>query len=368
MQRNLTGLLIVLTLLMTGCISNTDNRPRKIIIDDARILTEDNALMNSYREYNEQLFKDYQVDFRVITTESDEEINGFANRAFTLFEQEKNTATGRALLLVINTRLDLARLEVSMALEPVYTDAFIAFIEHRHMVHFFRDNRMAEGIFATTERMYSRAREAAAGKEFMADMPTQSLGGGAKITADIGRQELNQQSKENVFASPDESPGDVLEKYIQSRRDHNNNPNLDIFSSATRTFFQKWTVTPIQMDNEVRFFSRCYEPQTLFSNAQDFAVILYPIAQRKCSPYFFKKEEGSWKLDFANMNKIIRFNHEMKWHLILKWHKNMGKQKYAQLTQEGLLPSEVKTLLTPYLFAFSKYTYDTNGYAYDTPD
>ena len=365
MHHNLIKILFLSTLLMAGCSGSNDTGERKIIIDDAHILAGRNELMESYREYNEQLFKDYQVDFRIITTESDEEINGFANKAFTLFEQENDTAAGRALLLVINTRQDLARLEVSMALEPVYTDAFVSFIERRHMVLFFRDKRMAEGIFATTESMYSRAREAAAGNEFMADMPSRSMGGGAKVTADIGRKELNSQSKQNISASPDESPGDVLEKYIQSRRNHNNNPDLDIFTSETNDFFQNWTVTSVQMDNEVRFFSQCHDPQTLFSDDQNFAVILYPITQRKCSPYFFKRERDSWRLDFASMNKIVRFNHEMKWHLILKWQENMGEQKYAKLTQRDLLPAEVKTLLTPYLFAFVDYTYDTNGFAYD---
>jgi uncharacterized protein len=350
---------------MAGCSTGNDISQRKIIIDDAHILTGHNELMASYREYNEQLLKDYQLDFRVITTESDQDINAFANNAFRMFEQENETKTGRALLLVINTRQDLARLEVSMALEPVYTDAFTFFIEHRHMVHFFRDNRIAEGIFATTERMYTRAREAAAGEEFMADMPSQSLGGGAKVTADIGRKELNIQSKQNISVSSADTPEDVLQKYIQSRRDHNNNPDLNIFTTATIAFFRDWTVTPVQMANEVRFFTQCYDPQTLFSDDQDFAIILYPIQQRKCSPYFFKKEAGYWKLDFASMNKIIRFNHEMKWHLILEWHENMGKQKYAKLTQKDLLPSGVKTLLAPYLFAFADYTYDTNGYPYD---
>lgn len=350
---------------MVGCSSDNDVSQRKIIIDDAHILTGHEELMASYRKYNEQLLKDYQLDFRVITTESDEDINGFANRAFTLFEQEDAPETGRALLLVINTRQDLARLEVSMALEPIYTDAFTSFIEHQHMVHFFRDNRIAEGIFATTERMYTRAREAVAGKEFMADMPSQSLGGGAKVTADIGRKELNIKSHQDVSASSADTPQDVLEKYVQSRRDHNNNPDLDIFTSETKDFFRNWTVTPVQMDNEVRFFTRCYDPQTLFSDDQEFAVILYPIKQRKCSPYFFKKEADNWKLDFANMSKIIRFNHEMKWHLILKWKENMGDQKYARLTQSDLLPSGVKALLAPYFFAFEDYTYDTNGYAYD---
>ncbi len=321
--------------------------------------------MASYREYNEQLLKDYQLDFRVITTESDEDINGYANRAFTMFEQEGDTATGRALLLVINTRQNLARLEVSMALEPIYTDAFTSFIEHQHMVHFFRDNRIAEGIFATTERMYTRARMAAAGKEFMPDMPNQSLGGGAKITADIGNKELNIKSDQDISTSSADTPRDVLDKYIQSRKAHNNNPDLAIFTSETKDFFRNWTVTPVQMDHEVPFYSQCHSPQTLFSDDHKFAVILYPIKQRKCSPYLFRKEADSWKLDFATMSKIIRFNHEMKWHFILEWAEKMGKQKYAGLTQDKLLSVEVKSLLAPYLFAFLDYSYDRNGYAYD---
>ena len=360
--------LIILPLLffiLTGCSSENDHGNRKILIDDAHVLSGHQRLMSSYTEYNEQLFKDFRLDFRVITTESEEDINTFANRSFTLFEQESGSDKGRGLLLVINTRQDLARLEVSMALEPIYTDGFVSFIEHQHMVRFFRDNRVAEGIFATTEMMYGRAREAAAGKEFMVDMPTRSMGGGAKVEAEIGQKELNATSRQDTPASPDDTPEDVLQKYIQARRAHNNNPNLDIFTDETKRFFNKWTVTPVQMDNEVQAFSSCYGAQTFISGGYDFAVILYPIRQRNCSPYFFKKEAGCWKMDFATMSKTIRFNHENKWHLALGWHENMGNQKFARLSQNDLLPARTKRLLAPYLFAFEGLTFDANGYGFE---
>jgi len=147
--------------------------------------------MKAYKEYNDQLLKDYRIDLRVITTNSNDDINTFANKAFGVFKKEKTTQSGRALLLVINAKHNLVRLEVSMALEPIYTDAFVSFIERQHMVRFFRDNRLDEGIFATTETMYSRARKAAEGKEFMTDMPSESIGGGAKRSADIGEKKLN---------------------------------------------------------------------------------------------------------------------------------------------------------------------------------
>jgi len=64
------------------------------------------------------------------------------------------------------------------------------------------------------------------------------------------------------------------------------------------------------------------------------------------------------------MSKLIRFNHEMKWHLILDWQEKMGKREYARLTQRDLLSDQVTRLLDPYLFAFVDFKYDRNGYPY----
>ena len=354
-------LLFSLLFFLTSC----SETPRTIIIDEAGILTEEPELIQSYKEYNEQLFRDFHIDFRIITTESDEDINSYSNRAFSIFEKESISTSGRALLLVINTRQDLARLEVSMALEPIFTDMFISFIEHQHLIHFFRDNRLAIGIFATTEKIYSRAANAEMGKEFMADMTVRSIGGGAKISADMGKKELNNTSQQAVHASMDDTPTDVLEKYIQSRQAHNNNPDLDIFTDRSKAFFADWTVTPIQMDNEVHAFSKCSGAATSLSADSSHAVIIFPINERTCSPYLLKKEQGSWRLDFATMTRVIRFNMQNKWHLILKWKHNMGKQQHAMLSQEGMLPPDVETLLAPYLFAFDHYIYDINGYAFE---
>lgn len=363
MQRKIVGLLLLVLFLLLGCSNNGEHRQRTIIIDDARLL--DNAsLLEAYSKYNEQLLKDFQIDFRVVTTESDQDINTFANRAFSVFAAEGGATAGRAILLVINSKQDLARLEVSMALEPIYTDIFTSFIEEQHLVRFFRDNRLAEGIFATTETIYNRARDAAKGKAFLVDMPNRSLGGGAKTSADLGKAELNVKSDQDVAVSAADSPQDVLAKYIESRRAHNDNPNLAIFTDDTKAFFRNWTVTPVQMDNEVRFFGRCTEPETIISDDRDFAVVMFPIRQRTCSPYLLRQEGGSWKLDFATMSKLIRFNHEMKWHLILDWQEKMERREYARLTQGDLLSDKVTRLLDPYLFAFVDFNYDTNGYPY----
>ena len=94
-------------------------------------------------------------------------------------------------------------------------------------------------------------------------------------------------------------------------------------------------------------------------------MLLFPLKERACSPYFFKKENDIWKLDFASMNKVIRFNHKMLWHLIFKNEKKLDNSRYRHMLEEGLLSNSVKDELEPYLFAFIDYKYDLNGYAYD---
>ena len=116
MLRRPVAILLLFVLLLAGCSSQPESR-RQIIIDDAHILTGNADLLASYEKYNQQLRNDFQIDFRVVTTTSDEDIDLFANRAFGVFTGETaGGKAGRALLLVINAKQDLARLEVSMAL------------------------------------------------------------------------------------------------------------------------------------------------------------------------------------------------------------------------------------------------------------
>lgn len=67
-----------------------------------------------------------------------------------------------------------------------------------------------------------------------------------------------------------------------------------------------------------------------------------PVNQRRCTPHFFKKEQGKWKLDIATMAQILRFNTTMDMHF------DMNKR----------LEGEAKY----YAFAFDGYGFDGNGY------
>lgn len=332
---------IVLILCSCANVAEAD-----IITDDAYVLLDDQKTMKMYKEFNEELLKTFDIDFRVITVSNNEDIDIFSNKEFTRLQKESRSKSGKALLLVINTLQDKIRLEVSMALEPIYTDAFVSYIERKGFVPYFRDNKIADGIYMATALSRDRAFEASEGKEFMPPMESKSIGGGAKTDAPIGQKDPDAKQGDNILANVGETPMNVLKKYLVAIKKHNKNPNLDIYTGSTKEFFKKWTVTEINQDNEVKFLSPCMDnKKTYYSQDDNYAVMLNdPVERRKCSPYFFKKEQGKWKLDFATMSRILRFNVDMLWHF----------DKKERLKGEGIY----------YAFAFDGLTFDKNGYPF----
>jgi len=343
-------------LMMGGCESRTEettmtqaqqDRNDKIIIDDAYVLYDNEKLMKQYREFNDYLLKTYDIDFRVITVSNEEDIDLYANKSFSKLQKKSRSMSGKALLLVINTLQDKVRLEVSQALEPVYTDAFVSYIERKGFVPYFRDYKIADGVYMATELVKDRAVEASEGKEWMPPMESKSIGGGAKTKSYIGIADPNAKKGDNVVAMNTDDPKTVLQKYIKALKAHNKNPNLDIYTDATKAFFAKWTVTDINQDHEVENISKCLNlHETLYDMYDTHAVLaVRPYDKhRTCSPYFFKKEQGKWKLDIATMAQTLRFNQPMQWHFDMQ----------KRLQGEGIY----------YAYAFDGYTFDDNGYPF----
>ncbi|WP_457608692.1 TPM domain-containing protein [Nitratifractor sp.] len=321
------------------------DRTDKIIIDDAYVLYDNEKLMKQYREFNDYLLQTYDIDFRVMTVSNEDDIDLYANKQFAELQQKSRSKSGKALLLVINTMQDKVRLEVSKALEPVYTDAFVSYIERKGFVPYFRDYKIADGVYMATELVKDRALEATEGKEFMPPMKSESIGGGAKTKSFIGVADPNAKAGAQVATHSSDTPMDVLKKYLKVLKSHNKNPNLDIYTDATRQFFANWTVTEINQDNEVRFLQPCMSGKKIkYSDDGIHAVAANEPYDdhRTCAPYFFKKENGAWKLDIATMAKVIRFNQPMQWHLNEE-ERYKGEAIY-------------------YAYAFAGYWFDKYGY------
>lgn len=305
--------------------------PVQMVEDNAELLTHtQNARVSEYHQF---LLRDHDIDYRVISQNQVDDINRMAVKTFERLDDGMRSKTGRGLLLVIAPDEKLVRLEVSQSLEPVYTDGFVKYIEERQMVPFFVSGRIADGILATTELIVTRAQEAKANVEFDASRyATKSAGGGAVSKIESGSQAV---ARVDTGITAGTSPQATLNNYLEAMGQRNSSPDLLIYTPETRAMLKGWTVTPAQMDNEVKTHRNCASQGT--RTRGQYAVIRYRIKDRFCAPYFFRKSSEGWQLDLTMMQKAIRFNQSNYW-------------RFDQSVQHA------------YAFAFDDWRFDKNGF------
>ncbi|HUE45132.1 MAG TPA: TPM domain-containing protein [Aestuariivirgaceae bacterium] len=306
----------------------------QLVEDDAGLLSSEQrdtiALHHAY------LLSDFDIDYRVITAANAGDLVGFGAERYAALEVGSLSEASRGLLLVIDPGQDRVRLEVGHALEGVYTDGFVAYIEQRQMVPFFQAERIADGVLATTELIVQEAQEAVARSGFdVAPGVAGSGGAGATAKARIGEAAPVPEAGPEVAAG--RSPAETLQAYFDAMGNRDGRSDLDIYTGATQAMLKSWVMTPAQMDNVVRSYRGCTaEPAKLGPDGQH-AVIRYGTAERQCSPWFFAREAGTWKLDFTVMQEAIRFGRDNSW-------------RFA-----NGVPGR-------YDFAFADWTFDGNGF------
>lgn len=290
-------------------------------------------------EYHAYLAADHDIDYRVVTVPGVDDVNTFAVERFERLAATSRGRSGRGLLLVIDAEHDLVRLEVSYALEGSYPDAFVAYVEHRQMVPFFARDRVADGILAATELIVTRAQRAAANAGFEGEAwSSGSGGGGATAPAHLGAAPEPPPTGHPERPRPaGRTPAGTLEAYLGAMRDRDATPDLEIYTPETRSLLRTWVMTPAQMDGVARTYRRCHPEPARFGPRGDLAVIRYPVAERECAPWFFRRTDGGWALDLTMMQKAIRFGRTNAWH-------------FAAGVEH------------PYRFAFTDWRFDRRGF------
>ena len=298
-------------------------------------------------EYHAYLLTDHDIDYRVVTGRDLGEIDAFAVQRFEAFAETGRSASGRGLLLVVDATQNLVRLEVSYALEGVFPDAFVAYIEQRQMTPFFARDRVADGILAATELIVTRAQHAAAQAGFESEAWALGSGGaGATTTARLGAgaapasptpENAGHGERAAGGASAGRTPRETLAAYFTAMDARNDDPDLALYTPATRRMLRGWVMTPAQMDNVVRSYRACHAEAPRLGPEGRRAVIRYPIAERACAPWFFEKIDDAWHLDLTMMQTAIRFGRSNAWHFDL-------------------------SVRHPYAYAFDDWTFDSHGF------
>jgi uncharacterized protein len=312
--------------------------PRPILVEDRAELMSA-AQRRRLAEYHSYLVTDHDIDYRIVTVSGVEDVNSFAVEQFERLAATTRSRSGRGLLLVIDSAHDLVRLEVGYGLEGTYPDAFVAYLEHRQMVPFFARHRVADGILAATELIVTRAQRSAANAGFEGEVWSSGSGGaGATAPAHLKTApEPPPPARRKVDRTTGRTPARTLEKYFAVMRERDGDPELEIYTPETRRLLRTWVMTPAQMDNVTRTYRSCHAEPARFAADGELAVIRYPVRERECAPWFFRRTEGGWALDLTMMQRAIRFGRTNAWHF-------------------------APEIEHPYRFAFSDWRFDPRGF------
>ena len=324
----------LLWLLLVAACTPASNDDARLVIDRAELLDAEQRMRIA--TFHGLLLQDYDIDYRLVTAADTGDIDRYAAAQFAALGAGTASDRSHGLLLVIDPAEDRVRLEVGYALEGTFPEAFIAYVEQRQMVPFFAAGRVADGILATTELIVNRADAALSNAGLESEIPLAGSGGaGAATAARLGAGTAERRIGGAVDAGG--SPDATLEQYLAAMSERNANPELEIYTPATRRMLRDWVMTPAQMDNVVKAYRRCHAESAHIDESSSYAVIRYPIAERQCAPWFFERSGSDWALDLTMMQKAIRFGRDNSWHF------ERGAEH-------------------PYAFAFADWRVDEYGY------
>lgn len=340
--RSIIIIFSVLVCILAGCTSGEQDR-EIFVHDGANLLMPEQE--KRIAELNSALLADLDIHIVVdILEQSPEDIDQKATELFDAYSLGIRTHGNKGVLFLIDPQGRQVRLEIGYDLEGIFPDGFVGYIERRQMVPFFVSGAVGAGIEAAVELLVGRALgEIDVGRYVLTeDLPETSGhfsgGAGAKTAVEIGSRDPEKEPTPlNVTFTAQPTPDETLQRYKEALRLHIKDPNLGIYTPATRVFFSTWIVTDAQQDNELSELT-LHSVYSVFKK-DNLTVFVFPVEDRRISPYFFFRDDSGWMLDFASMSRYIGFNHKNQWFFRTTDHE--------------------------YMFAFGDYFFDRNGFPHE---
>jgi uncharacterized protein len=297
---------ILCLLLLLGCAQKSDRRPdpQRLLFDFAGIVEEAEKL--------DQILGDYRDRFGVelvVATGAGAAFEDINTHAQTLFSDWRVGARfgGRGLLLLIDAERGEGRLEVSYALEHVFTDFLCGRIVRDQVRPFWEMDMIYVGMLDAVFQIGERSKLLALDRDVAADRARAEdryLSGGGGVTAPIDfgagrepKQRLSPALREAY--RPGETPQAVLARFADAMARGVNDNTLGMYTPATQVFF---AMEPT-LTREYRTYAdiiRNGAPYTVTADGQRAVVRLRPGLPGRM-PVFCRKSPSGWRIDWVTL-------------------------------------------------------------------
>jgi len=347
--RALAALLAVLAL--AGCDGGAGARLAAggFVVDDAGLVAADSrARMNATLR---ALLRDLDIEI-VAASQNDlggRSIEQVASARFEEWRVGGRTRANRGLLLLVAASEERVRLAVSYELEPIFTDAFVAYVEREQLAPYFEGGRIGEGIEATVELLARRAHEAERGESYDpqragAETVSGFRSGGAGAAVDVrvrGKRAratpapVDPALREHFGAQP--TAALAWERFLELNRRRVKDPDLGIYDERAKKLLGG-VHTDAGQDHIARLYAaKRYEVRGKGERA---AIVFPDDPDHTLAPWFFRRAAVGWQLDGEMYPETIGYNHKNQWRFKRRDH--------------------------PYAFAFADFRLDAHGFAFRT--
>jgi tetratricopeptide (TPR) repeat protein len=250
----------------------------------------------------------------VPSLENNRTIEDLALEIFSNWEIGKKN-DGRGILLLLAAKEKQVKLEISLELEDVFTDAFSGFAEDMQLRSHFLGDQLEIGLVALMEEMENRAHIKHQGdytRGQIALLDRQYLSQGAGAARDLNRFKKEEVLPANGRYPAGGTPDEAWQTLIASWRDKIRDPQLGVYTTATRLAYRDFTNLPdSRYEKDYRTYrNKSYE---VITNHQ-YAVIFFGKKDGwENAPFLFARTEAGWQFDIVHQRKYIRMGRSPKW-------------------------------------------------------
>ena len=241
-------------------------------------------------------------------------IEDLALEMFSNWEIGKKS-DGRGILLLLAAKEKQVMLEISLELEDVFTDAFSGYAEDMQLRPHFLSGQLEIGLVALMEEMENRAHIKHQGdytRGQIAQLDRQYLSQGAGAARDLSRFTTEEILPTDGRYPAGQTPEKAWQNLIASWRDKARDPNLSVYTAATRLAYRDFTNLP---DSRYEKDYRTYNKKSYQVIANDkYAVIFFGKKDGwENAPFLFARTDAGWQFDIVHQRKYIRMGRNPKW-------------------------------------------------------